>query len=233
MINQIEEAYRENRDSWNEDHRIRVHRAISWLKSADKYQDDPDICFMSAVNAANACWGRPMTHDKDAITMLCKNLEGSGALKKIHSAFRSAEGQRWLMILISNKHLYWQYWRFLQGEIDEHEFNVKASGFKRYAIKAINEQRYDYLLKSVLHQALAIRGQVFHGFTTYESSANREVLELSALMFRKLISVIVSEMIASPDKDWGTVPWTFGTDKQEHNIKKVAKYINRNIKNST
>ena len=27
MINQIEEAYRENRDSWNEDHRIRVHRA--------------------------------------------------------------------------------------------------------------------------------------------------------------------------------------------------------------
>ena len=30
------------------------------------------------------------------------------------------------MILISNKHLYWQYWRFLQGEIDEHEFNVKA-----------------------------------------------------------------------------------------------------------
>ena len=59
MINKIEEAYRENRDSWNEDHRIRVHRAVSWLKSADKYQDDPDICFMSAVNAANACWGRP------------------------------------------------------------------------------------------------------------------------------------------------------------------------------
>ena len=82
MINQIEEAYRENRDSWNEDHRIRVHRAISWLKSADKYQDDPDICFMSAVNAANACWGRPMTHDKDAITMLCKNLEGTVLSRK-------------------------------------------------------------------------------------------------------------------------------------------------------
>ncbi len=29
MINKIEEAYRENRDSWNEDHRIRVHRAVS------------------------------------------------------------------------------------------------------------------------------------------------------------------------------------------------------------
>ena len=100
---------------------------------------------------------------------------------------------------------------------------LRLSGFKRYAIKAINEQRYDYLLKSVLHQALAIRGQVFHGFTTYESSANREVLELSALMFRKLISVIVSEMIASPDKDWGTVPWTFGTDEQAKKQRTSAK----------
>ena len=38
MINQIEEAYREGRDNWDEDHRIPVHRAISWPKSAEKYQ---------------------------------------------------------------------------------------------------------------------------------------------------------------------------------------------------
>ena len=223
MLDKLEENYRAKRDRWTEDHRIRVHRAISWLKSAEKYKDDPDICFMSAVNAANACWGRPMTHDKDAIKKMCEQLERTPSLKKIHDAFRSAEGQKWFIILINNKHLYWQYWRFIQGEINEDEFNIKANGFRRYALKAMKEQRYDYLLKSVLHQALSIRGQVFHGFTTYESSANREVLELSAKMFQKLIGIIVSEMIASPDKDWGTVPWTFGTDEQAQKQRTSAK----------
>lgn len=212
---EIDEAYREKRDGWEENLRIRVHRSVSWLKSAEKYSDDVDIEFMSCVNAINALWGIQMMADKDAIKRLCKILSENGtSSKRIASAFSSAEGSQWLQMLINNKHLYWQYWMFLNGEMNENEFKVKARNFKAYALKAIETRKYEYLLSSALHQVIALRGQVFHGFTTYQSKANREILQLSSKMLRKFTGIILSEMMDKPNIDWGQTPWTFGMENQ-------------------
>ena len=216
-LDELEALYKQERKRWSEEHRIRIHRAISWLKSAEKYSDDPNISFMSVMNAANACWGELQVKDADAIMRLSKNLEGTKAMKSVESIFRSADGSNWLTMLLDNKHLYWQYWRYLEGEMDLSAFNQKAASSKQYAIKAIKTGKYAFLLKSSLMQCLALRGQVFHGFSTYDSKANKEALTLTAKVMRKITSAIVLEMIQNPDKDWGRVPWTFGEEQGRKN----------------
>ena len=213
-IQKLEELYKKERKRWSEEHRIRIHRAVSWLKSADKYNDDANISFISAMNAANSCWGGLQEKDADAILRLCKNLSLTNSMTSIENIFRSADGGKWLTMLISNKHLYWQYWRYLEGEMDLAAFNQKAAAFKSYSIKAINNGKDEYLLKSSLQQCLSLRAQVFHGFSTYDSQANKEALIITARVLRKIVTAIVIEMIENPDKDWGRVPWTFGEEKK-------------------
>ena len=216
-LDELEALYKQQRKRWTEEHRIRVHRAVSWLKSADKYSDDPNIAFFSTMNAANACWGGLMEKDPESIVRLGKNLEGTKAMKSVESIFRSADGSKWLTMLAENKHLYWQYWRYLEGEMDLSAFNEKARYIKGYMVKAIKTGKYAYLLRTALQQCLALRAQVFHGFSTYDSKANKEALTLTARVLRKITSAIVLEMIQNPEKDWGRVPWTFGEKQGRKN----------------
>ena len=101
--------------------------------------------------------------------------------------------------------------------MDLSAFNLKAASAKQYALKAIKTGKYAFLLKSSLMQCLALRGQVFHGFSTYDSKANKEALTLTARVLRKITSAIVLEMIQNPEKDWGRVPWTFGEKQGRKN----------------
>ena len=52
----IKEKLRSLRDSMDEDHAIRLHRAISWLLASESYQDDSDIHFITLWVAFNSCY---------------------------------------------------------------------------------------------------------------------------------------------------------------------------------
>ena len=213
-LEELDTKYKAQRKSWDEDHRIRVHRAISWLKSSEKYSADPDIAFMGALNAMNALWGQLGVKDKDAIDGMANNLTGTRAMTEIVNIFRTQQGAKWLTMLIDNKHLYWQYWRFLQGEMDETEYKRKSAQYRQQALRAVREQKHSWLLKAVMTQAVVLRSQVFHGFTTYDSKANREIISLTAKMMRKMAIAIANAQIDEPNRDWGQTPWTFGSEKK-------------------
>ena len=151
-LDELEALYKQERKSWSEEHRICIHRAVSWLKSAEKYSDDPNISFMSVINAANACWGELQVKDADAIMRLSKNLEGTKAMKSVESIFRSADGSKWLTMLFGEYDPL-AHWRYLEGEMDLSAFNQKAASSKQYAIKAIKTGKYAFLLKSLLMHA--------------------------------------------------------------------------------
>ena len=222
-LEELEAKYKKNRRSWNEDHRIRVHRAISWLKSSEKYSTDPDIAFMGALNAMNALWGQLHVKDKEAVHKLSVNLTGTSAMKEIVNIFRTQQGQRWLTMLVDNKHLYWQYWVYLQGDMDETQYKRASANHRQQALRAIREQKYSWLLKSVMEQAVVLRSQVFHGFTTYDSKVNREIISLTALMMRKIGIIIANAQIDEPRRDWGITPWTFGSEPKPQKQRSTLK----------
>ena len=213
-LDELEALYKSKRSKWDESHRIRVHRAISWMKNAEKYIDDPDVSFMGALNAMNALWGQLGVNDRDAVEALADNLRGTSAEKEIKNLYGSREAQKWLGMLIGNKHLYWQYWRYLQGEMSEDEYKKKAQAYRSYAMRSVKDGKYLYLLKATMTQAVVLRSQVFHGFTSYESRDNRDIIALTAKMMRKLAIIVATAQIEEPNRDWGITPWTFGKDQK-------------------
>lgn len=40
-LDELVALYKQERKRWSGEHRIRIHRAVSWLKSAEKYSDNP------------------------------------------------------------------------------------------------------------------------------------------------------------------------------------------------
>lgn len=224
-LEELEEKYKKHRDAWEEEHRIRIHRAISWLKSSVKYIEDRDIAFIGTLNAMNACWGQLGVNDKDAIEKLANNLHGTEAMKQITNLYRTRDGDRWLRGLIENKYLYWQYWRYLQGEMDETRFLQQARSHRSYARGALESGNYKWLLKATMTQTVVLRSQVFHGFTTYHSEQNKEVITLTAKMMRKLAIIVINAMIDEPNRDWGTTPWTFGNPKKAEKGVEVKKAV--------
>jgi len=55
-IGELKQQLREQRDGMEQDHAIRLHRALSWLECADKYSDDDDVAFLSLWIGFNACY---------------------------------------------------------------------------------------------------------------------------------------------------------------------------------
>ena len=53
---ELREKFKMNRDGWNESLRVRVHRAISWLQSAEKHTEDNDIALLSLMISLHACY---------------------------------------------------------------------------------------------------------------------------------------------------------------------------------
>jgi hypothetical protein len=217
----IETQYLAQRTNWNEGLRVRVHRAISWLKASEKYAgNDVDVAFLSTVNAANACWADNQGKDRDGIAELVKRLRGTEALKKIWMILASKEGSEWTDMLIGNKYLYWEYAEFLRGELDEEQWEEKALRNYKNAQQAAREKRFDYLLRFCLSQCVSQRGQIAHGFSTYESSANRKPLKLTTTVLPKIVGQILLEMMKSPDKDWGVTPWLYQDEKYKGAFKR-------------
>ena len=132
----IETQYLATRTNWNEGLRVRVHRAISWLKASEKYAgNDVDVAFLATVNAANACWADNQGKDREGIAELVKRLRGTEALKKIWMILASKEGSEWTDMLIGNKYLYWEYANFCAARLTRNNGKKKRSGTIRMPSK--------------------------------------------------------------------------------------------------
>jgi len=214
FVNKIEAQYLDERTNWKEGHRLRVHRAISWLKASEKYAtSDVDFAFLATVNSANACWAVNRFKDRESIENLVKELQGSESLKKIESLMKSKEGNEWIIMLIGNNYLYPEYSNYLRGELSEDAWKRKAKTNIGYAKLAFEQRRYDKVLDICLKQCVSQRAQVAHGYSTYGSSANRRPLQLTTTVLSKIVGQILLEMIRSPEKDWGNVPYLVKDEK--------------------
>ncbi len=60
---ELKEKSRNFDESVSENDRIRIHRAISWLKCAETQNENPDLKFISLWIAFNACYADSELHN--------------------------------------------------------------------------------------------------------------------------------------------------------------------------
>ena len=203
----LKEKSRNFDDSVSENDRIRIHRAISWLKCAESQNENPDLKFISLWIAFNACYADSELHNvslterkrfNDFISKLVKHDQEELIFELLWNKFTGP-----IRLLIDNKYAFKPFW----DAQDNYEINWLGE-FNQSKIDSgnyLSYQKVDKLLEVVLDRLYTVRNQLLHGGATYQSKVNRSQVKDASQILEFLIPIIIDLMITNIDEDWGGI----------------------------
>lgn len=206
---QIKNKLREVRGDMQENHAVRLHRALSWLKAAEEHSENEDIAFISLWVAFNACYGiddsevkilserdqfqeflnRLVNHDKDKLIYNCLWTQFSGPVKA----------------LIKNPYLFKPFWDAQSEGGDESIWKHRFDKSSTVAMSFLSKQDVPGLMSVVLDRLYILRNQIMHGGATYQSQVNRTQITDGRNMLLVLMPIIIEIMMNSEGEDWGEI----------------------------
>lgn len=206
-FNRLKDRQRNERESYPENHALRVHRALSWLKKAEACVGDDDAQFIFLWIAFNAAYANDVdkayrlaehqTFD-NFIGKLCKLDKQASLSKIVWQEFAGA-----IRVLLDNEYVFQPFWDFQNGLITEEQWKQRFNQAKGYANKALGHENTTNVLSIVFDRIYTLRNQILHGGATYDSKVNREQMRDCCHLMGKLIPTIIEIMMDNPDTLWG------------------------------
>ena len=188
---------------------IRLHRAISWLKSAEELEKNPDMQFIGLWIACNSCYSAD-DQSKEIQNERDRFGDFAGRLAKLDSENR-LYNMLWnkftgpVRLLIENQYVYGPFWEFQRGTIKDwiksHEQSIATAN------RFLSERNVKGLLQIVLDRLYTLRNQLVHGGATYKSKLNRAQVRDGSNMLGSLLPVVLDIMMANPEEDWGSISY--------------------------
>ena len=187
---------------------IRLHRAISWLKSAEKQEDNLDLKFISLWIAFNATYavdlnGMSSKPEKAKLRDFTSSLVQFDRTRLYNLFWEKYSGP--VRLLIENRYVFDKFWEFNRGEIENYE-----AAFNKSITKALNclaKQDIEGLLEIVLERLYTLRNSIIHGGSTFGSSLNRPQLDEACKIMHLLVPIIIDIMIENFNHDWGEIAY--------------------------
>lgn len=203
---QLKQALREVRNSLDENHAIRLHRAVSWLRCAESYHSaDDDIAFIALWIAFNACYGvenesleiSERRHFKAFAEKLCFHDKE----EQVHNLLWSKYSQ-FVRLLIDNEFVYAPFWASVRDGGDD-GWKASFEKSKRAAFHALARNDTPLLLSIILDRLYVLRNQLLHGGATYQSKINRQQVSDGGKLLFELVPIFIEIMFV--EDDWGEI----------------------------
>lgn len=216
MILELEQKYKLRRKEFNENFRLRIHRAISWLKKANEENEDDDIRFVSLWIAFNAIYAKELEKGKalDKVTFM-KFINTICDLDK-NSLLRDCIWQtlpQEIIGLLNNKYTFQPFWNFYNGHISEGAWRKSFKKENETALLAIKSNNTSDLLCVTFEHLYTLRNQIIHGGATYNSFVNRKQLKEACHILSSLIPIIIEMMMDNAEtEEWGKPFYPFVKD---------------------
>ncbi len=191
----------------DDDLRIRVHRATSWIARAQAETADADLRVILLWIAFNAAYARELGHERSereklvAFFRLLHSLDGERRLQAI--LFERFSGP--IRTMIDNKFVFEPFWRALREHDSSDAWSRDFEARKKAAMHALLGQRTDVVLEIVFDRLYVLRNQLVHGGATWNSQVNRAQVRDGANILGELLPVIVDLMLDHPDSDFGEI----------------------------
>lgn len=206
--NELQELFKAKRDDdiFCPTLRIRIHRAISWVKSAEQYEGDADIAFCSYWIAFNACYAQEeISHsesERDQLKCFLDKIIQHDTEQSIYQClwYRYSD---YIRGLVNNHYLFPLFWKNLQNPHIHWERHFNNS--KKRAFQSLANNQTLSLLCIVFDRLYMMRNQIVHGGATYQSSLNRKQTNDSTAFMKDIMPVIIQIMINNPSTNWGDV----------------------------
>lgn len=207
-IENTEKLYKATRDGCDESFRIRIHRAISWVKKARALpEEDIDLKFIALWIAFNCAYGKEISTDgyfgekvgfRDFLTVICGLDEEKTLDKILWKRFSQS-----IKALLENKYTYQPYWNYYNSGDRDADWELTFKSYNSKALKALMTQNTAMVLNIVFDRLYTIRNQLFHGGATCNSKANRMQLHDGCEILSELMPSVLDIMLKHHDRDWG------------------------------
>ena len=193
----------------SENDKIRIHRAISWLKSAEEHSNNPDIQFISLWISFNSCYASSDENDisfseaknfRDFVRKLIEHDEDNIIFELLWNKFSGA-----IRLLIDNKYAFKLFWDANFDNTVEWQSEFEKSNDQ--AMRYLSGARVDKLLSIVLDRLYTVRNQLIHGGATYMSKVNRAQVKDAGQILGYLLPVIINIMLENMEEDWGRIKY--------------------------
>jgi len=187
---------------------IRIHRAISWLKSAEKQDGNLDMKFISLWIALNTCYavdlnGISSKPERAKLRDFTSSLVLYDRSRLYNLFWEKFSGP--VRMLIENKFVYEKFWEFNRGEIQDYliPFNKSITT----AHNCLSKENIEGLLEIVLERLYTLRNSIVHGGATYNSKLNRRQLKDASNIMQLLVPIIIDIMMENSNHDWGEIAY--------------------------
>lgn len=188
---------------------IRLHRAISWLKSAEEHEKNPDIRYISLWIACNSCYSmqvqdKEQTRERDRFADFAGKLSALDTEKRLYNMlWNKFTGP--VRLLIENQFLFSPFWEHQRGHVKDWKQSHEQA--MTVANRFLSEGNVKGLLQIVLDRLYTLRNQLMHGGATYKSKLNRAPLRDGCNMLSAMLPVILEIMMEHPEEDWGEISY--------------------------
>jgi len=194
-------------DRYPESSRVRLHRAISWLRRAEEELVDPDARFLFLWIAFNAAYAKELGHaetERDRLAAFFAMLiavDQRGTIQQL--LFKQFSGH--IRLLIDNRYVYEPFWRALREHDASNRWEEKFSGSKKAAMAAVMKGETGTVLSIVFDRLYVLRNQLVHGGATWNSRLNRAQVAEGAGILLSIVPALIEIMIDHPEIDFGDV----------------------------
>lgn len=207
----VDNYYRQHRDTYPESFRLRIHRALSWLKVAAQRQPENgeglDFCFIALWIAFNAAYakeidGATMSSERSDFRLFLQTVCRLDQEKMLYQlVWQTFSGS--IRSLLDNRYTFQPFWDFHNGKTGESAWLDEFARAKKKMLAALAAQDTDTVLAVLFDRLYTLRNQLVHGGATFESSANREQLKDACRILGSMIPTILHIMQQYPQRDWG------------------------------
>lgn len=187
---------------------IRMHRAISWLKSAEMHEGNLDLKFISLWVSFNACYavdlnGISSKPEKAKLRDFTSSLVQFDRTRLYNLFWEKYSGP--VKVLIENKFVFEKFWEYNRGEANDYlsAFNKSIAS----ATNCLSKQNIEGLIEIVLERLYTLRNQLIHGGATYNSKLNRSQLRDACNIMQLLVPIIIDIMLENGEHDWGEIAY--------------------------
>jgi hypothetical protein len=190
----------------DENHAIRIHRSISWLKSAEQHEKATDIKFISLWIAFNACYANTYNQmmnstEKEMFrSFLDKLVKLDDESRFFNILWNKFSGP--VRILLENKYIYKPFWDYQRGVQINWESLLERQN--KEANQYLSREEVVPLMMMVLDRLYTLRNTIIHGGSTFQSSINRKQLRDGCNILSTLLPVIIEVMLEHPE-GWGSI----------------------------
>lgn len=201
----LPQYFKENKSSFSENFRLKIHRTLSWLEKAGEIEN-PDLKFITlwiSFNAAYADELSDISGDCNAFQEFLKQICLLDKSHSIHQFIWQDEG-RHIHNLLNTPYTFQPFWDFHNGKKSQNDWERSFYSAKKKADMALKKGETHIVLQIIFSHLYTLWNQLMHGGATYNSSVNRKQLLETCHILSKLIPMILQIMLENPDNPyWG------------------------------